>query len=448
MSQKFIRACGCRLTVLMSACVFAFATALAEGESVVLKVGVEAAGAGDGSDWQNVITLGAALQVEGVTELHLLAGDYPLTEQLSIADGSQLKIVGGYTGSGDEIGTAKSVIYRQANAGDMRLLQATGAQLVLENLAFTNGWVNGEGLAIHLTNCQTKMKNCAVRDNGGSLTVGTYKGAVYISGGSFEAEACDISDNTYDTYIYSSQVYGGGLHAKDVSLVLRDSTINHNRARIMYMDNQGIGAYVEGGSLLVTNCTFIGNYCRREENYGRGWTFGGGLCCKNNNSCTITDTIFERNWLNDTVACGGCVYIECPSTSLTRCLFKDNGVRPLDDDLAGTAASYDSGDIYLKSANIGMTNCVLVGTGGQSALRLASGRLQAHRVTVAGTKAAYGVSIEAGSASFSDSIFWDNALGDVKVETGASVEARYCNSADSLAGFGNMSIDPCLAEDG
>ena len=452
MSQKFIRACGCRLTVLMSACVFAFATALAEGESVVLKVGVEAAGAGDGSDWQNVITLGAALQVEGVTELHLLAGDYPLTEQLSIADGSQLKIVGGYTGSGDEIGTAKSVIYRQANAGDMRLLQATGAQLVLENLAFTNAVFFAEdhrdGMAIHLTNCQTKMNNCAVRENG--VNPGKYhkryRGTIFVSGGSFEAAGCDISENIYNIYAGIEEVYGTGLYADKAEVVLRDTAINRNRARIRYMYN-GSAVYVSSGSLLVTNCTFIGNYCWHEENYSRD-SYGGGLCCKNA-PCTITDTVFEGNWLNDMASWGGCVYIEGPAASLTRCLFKDNGIRP-DGGIAGTAHSYDRGDVCLKSTKnpFGMTNCVFVGNSTSPSLRLIGGALQAHRVTVAGTKAAYGVSIEAGSASFSDSIFWDNALGDVKVETGASVEARYCNSADSLAGFGNMSIDPCFSEDG
>ena len=434
------------------------------GEDLALYVTPNGAGQKDGSSWENAFAglqsaLTAAKTAGVPATLKVLAGDYPLAAEVFI-DGlaEQVVIRGGYTGVNDEIDVNRSVFYR-ASEGDMRLFRAENSYLTFENLAFTNGCfatASADGFALHLTKCTTTMKNCAVRENGGSLVEGTYRGTIYLSGGSFAATNCDISDNVFDTYIYGSKVYGVGIFATGVSLVtLRNCTVDRNRTHVMYVQNQGLGVYVTGGGLQVSGCTFKGNYGRRDENYAHGDAFGGAIFYGDGASyrLEITDSLFERNWLNDTGALGGCLCISTSGeASLTRCVFRDNGLRPTDDPMAGTGSTMDRGDVYFSGTaagkHFGVTNCTFVGTAHQDAVKVGAGTVDFYRCTFAGTAEGYGIRVLGGKATVRDSIIWGNALGGVKLEGAGLAEVTYTDTQDATEGVGNMAEDPLFAEGG
>ena len=434
------------------------------GEDLALYVTPNGAGQKDGSSWENAFAglqsaLTAAKTAGVPATLKVLAGDYPLAAEVFI-DGlaEQVVIRGGYTGVNDEIDVNRSVFYR-ASEGDMRLFRAENSYLTFENLAFTNGCfatASADGFALHLTKCTTTMKNCAVRENGGSLVWGTYRGTIYLSGGSFAATDCDISDNVFDTYIYGSAVYGVGIFATGVSLVtLRNCTVDRNRTHVKYVPNQGLGVYVTDGGLQVSDCTFKGNYGRRAENYAHGDAFGGAIFYGDGASyrLEITDSLFERNWLNDTGAPGGCLYIKTSGeASLTRCVFRDNGLRPTDDPMAGTGSEMDRGDVYFSGTaagkHFGVTNCTFVGTAHQDAVKVGAGTVDFYRCTFAGTAEGYGIRVLGGKATVRDSIIWGNALGGVKLEGAGLAEVTYTDTQDATEGIGNMTEDPLFAEGG
>ena len=434
------------------------------GEDLAFYVTPNGAGQKDGSSWENAFAglqsaLTAAKTAGVPATLKVLAGDYPLAAEVFI-DGlaEQVVIRGGYTGVNDEIDVNRSVFYR-ASEEDMRLFRAENSYLTFENLAFTNGCfatASADGFALHLTKCTTTMKNCAVRENGGSLVEGTYRGTIYLSGGSFAATNCDISDNVFDTYIYGSAVYGVGIFATGVSLVtLRNCTVDRNRTHVMYVQNQGLGVYVTGGGLQVSGCTFKGNYGRRAENHAHDDAFGGAIYYGGGASyrLEITDSLFERNWLNDTGAPGGCLCISTSGeASLTRCVFRDNGLRPTDDPMAGTGSTMDRGDVYFSGTaagkHFGVTNCTFVGTAHQDAVKVGAGTVDFYRCTFAGTAEGYGIRVLGGKATVRDSIIWGNALGGVKLEGAGLAEVTYTDTQDATEGIGNITEDPLFAEGG
>ena len=434
------------------------------GEDLALYVTPDGAGQKDGSSWENAFAglqgaLTAAKAAGVPATLKVLAGDYPLEAEVFV-DGlaEQVVVRGGYTGVGDTVEAEKSVFYR-AIEGDMRLFRAENSHLAFENLAFTNGCfatASANGFALHLTKCTTTMRNCAVRENGGSSVQGTYQGTIYLSGGSFTATDCDISDNVFDTNFYSSTARGVGIYATGVSLVtLLNCTVDRNRTHVMYLPNQGLGVYVTGGGLQVSNCTFKGNYGRRAENYAHNDSHGGAIFFSGGATyrLEIADSLFERNWLNDKGAPGGCIYIETSGeASLTRCVFRDNGLRPTDDPMAGTGSTLDRGDVYFKGTaagkHFGVTNCTFVGTARQDAVKVAAGTADFYRCTFADAAEGYGLRVLGGKATVRDSIIWGNALGGVMLEGAGLAEVTYTDTQDETTGIGNMAEDPLFAEGG
>jgi hypothetical protein len=456
--------------------------AIAVVYSSALYVTPNGAGTMTGESWGNAFAglqpaLDAAKTAGVIATIKMKSGDYPLSQEIFVTDiANRVVIRGGYTGTGDQRTDERAVIYRSID-GDMRLFRAASSALTFENLAFTNGCfatANGNGFALHLTKCQIVMKNCAVRENGGSLAQGSYCGSIYLTGdattrGSFEAYDCDISDNVFNSYFYSSAVYGVGIYSTWTSVKLANCTVNRNRAQVMYLPNQGIGAYVINANLDISNCTFIGNYCNRALNYSHNDAYGGALFVYHGQNMTttwtISETLFEGNWLNDSGAPGGCLYIATGGSannkiqaSISRCVFRNNGLRDASDPMAiarlsggATGASCDRGDVYISigsSQKIGISNCVVVGAAHQDAFKIASGTVEFFRTTIAGTAEGYGLRVLGGKAMMKDSIIWGNASGGVKTDGTGIFEATYSDLQDGNAGLGNTRIDPLLDDEG
>jgi len=445
----------------------------------VFCVAQEGIGEQDGTDWNNAMgSLQDALDAAGRTGVDAVVkvkeGDYPLSRMLSLTNataGAKVTVRGGYTGVGETIGVARSVLYRRSDAGAMRIFLARNATLEMANLAVTNGLYSSDatyyGMAMYLDGCATVMTNCAVRENwyNGSLKSGQYYGAIYATGGSMHVDACDISENGFYTPNAIHYLYGGvGLCVRNgAATTILNTRFDRNRAKTVYCGFSGMALNVADSSLVVSNCTFTGNYDWRTENYGPySNTFGGAFYYSANSTCRCEfyDTLFERNWHNGLKDPGGCLYVSHPvakggtyGTVFNRCIFKDNGMRPIGDTICGktitTAYDYDNGDVYIGSGYpIGMTNCVFVGTDKSDMIRISSGQLLMHRCTIANARVGYGLHLHGGSATLTDSIVWGNAKGGIYADAGASFSATYSDLQEPISATGNFSADPLLSTNG
>ena len=428
---------------------------------------VSPSGTGTGEDWRSAASIQAALEDAEATELKLLAGDYPLTAALTVASGRNLKLVGGHTGVDEEIGAERSVFCRGADAENIRFLEATGATLLFENIAFTNAlyvssknYTSYYGTALNFNNTAVTMRNCAVRENGGSAAFGMgvhYYGVAYLKGGSLTAENCDFSDNALVSSSAQSFIDGLAISGDSTSLDFRSCTFLRNRGKTSQSYTLGLAIYAKSSHLVVSNCTFAGNGDLGSSNSA---TTGGTINFSGTSyyRCEITDSVFEGNWLNKSGVSGGCLNLTTSKyydsrykyvPTLTRCVFKDNGKRPSDGS-AGAASASDFGDVcIISSPNYPsiVTNCVFTGVPNGDALKL-KGLVNVSRCTVAGAASGYGVNVLSGTTTLGNSIVWGNAGGGVTVAAGASFSATYCDIQEEWAGSGNISEDPRLSDDG
>ena len=462
---------GTNLTIEVSSAPLEISVA----EDRAIYVTQDGAGLKDGSSWGNALAglqagLAAAKESGELTTVKVLTGDYPLEEEIFIGDlSNQTVIRGGYTGVNDEIGESRSVFYR-AIEGNMRLFRAENSSLVFENLAFTNGFfkTTANGFALHLTSCTTEMRNCAVRENGGTLGSGVFYGSIYVYGGSFAARGCDISDNTFAPTDNGADAYGAGLYVgrgtlASVPVTLENCTFSRNKIRVQNRYGYGGAICADCTDLRIANCMFDGNYVKKTGVGGEGGaiTFRVTKDSRTVHTCSISDCVFQRNWVGGPSPSGGCISF-LPTgvnsafynmnVSLTRCVFKDNGIRPTDDPNAGTGLATDCGDVYFRNSStkmLGVTNCVFIGTGRRHALRVGYGLIDIYRTTIANSAEGYGISGETGAnITLKDSIIWGNASGGITLSGATLTSASYCDLQDGQAGTGNVQVDPLFADDG
>ncbi len=343
-------------------------------------------GTGDGSSWAaargSLTEAIAALPNGGVVLLK--GGTYPLTATITNTVASRIAFRGGYSGVGHALSGQKSVLARDTgNTTQLRLFYASGADMSFERIQFTGGIIPSgcTGMAFYAASSSVALRDCEISGNGGSCPKdATYNGCFYVSGGAFSAIDCVFRDNRIATYYYSSSVYGVGcLLSGPTSVLIDGCTFSNNSARVKYLANQGMALYISTSSssksVTIRNSSFIGNYCQREEGYSHGDAFGGAIHINNSAVATIqvdiSDTYFEGNFLNDKGAVGGTMRIVGSSSNsktyarLTRCVFKDNGIRP-SDRTGGTGRATDCGDLYSAGTSLTMTNCAFIGTGAKN----------------------------------------------------------------------------------
>ena len=425
-------------------------------------------GTGDGSSWAaargSLADAIAALPNGGVVLLK--SGTYPLTATITNLVASRIAFRGGYSGVGHALSGQKSVLARDTeNTERLRLFYASGADMSFERIKFTGGFIPAgcTGMAFYAASSSVALRDCEISGNGGSCPQdATYNGCFYVSGGAFSAIDCVFRDNRIATYYYSSSVYGVGcLLSGPTSVLIDGCTFSNNSARVKYLANQGMALYISTSSssksVTIRNSSFIGNYCQREENYSHGDAFGGAVHINNAAVTTlqvdISDTSFEGNFLNDKGAVGGTMRIIGSSSNsktyarLTRCVFKDNGIRPRDGS-GGTSRTTDCGDFYSACTSLAMTNCAFVGTGAKNQLNVGGGAVDIYRCTFANATNGLAVNVTAGTVTMRDSILWGNAKGDISTSGSGLLTASYCALQTEREGIGNFVENPLLDPNG
>ena len=112
----------------------------------------------DGSDWGNAFSAEqfqeALNTLPKPSVLRVLVGDYPLSAELVVGAGSSISIVGGFIGSGETRGEGQTVIYRDAAAGDLRLVKVESASpLYWKPFVYARTKDGRRELIAHVVNC-------------------------------------------------------------------------------------------------------------------------------------------------------------------------------------------------------------------------------------------------------------------------------------------------------
>ena len=284
----------------------------------ILRVTATGAGARDGSNWANAMTLQAALAASTTPgdQVWIAGGIYKphATDRMatfSILTG--VLVYGGFAGNeGDDFDPA---------INDTRTRNAEG---VLTNVTTLSGDLSGNDIARPAEGVDRTAYDAARTEN--SHTV------VTITGSNVTLDGLTISGGQGGTAVDAMAFVGAGLlvEAGTTGTTLTDCTFTGNEAQF------GSGAFFNAEATTLTGCTFTGN---KAVSNGGGAQFQG--------TATLTGCTFRGN-VSDGAAGGAGGASFGGTAMLTDCTFTGN-----------VSAGNGGGAWFFEAATL--TNCVLVG---------------------------------------------------------------------------------------
>lgn len=307
----------------------------------------KADGTGDGSSWDNaggIDLLKSTMKSASVVtkNLYLAKGTYTVSEAIAPADGTTLKLYGGYPSDA----TGKSLSGRDVINNVTRFHNASG-----RNFWTTKGnWVY-DGLYF---SCESYTGTAG----GASLLI--------LAG----TESAVVNNCTFDNTSVNSA--NSGVVRVAVAATFTNCTFTGNSTK----GSGGALWVASGGSATLNDCLFTGN----SANHGGAINAAGTLIA---NRCSFSGNSVTQH--------GGAIVSNNATIRLSDCIFLDNqtatGSEPYSADmyLGGTTTAYVNRCYFGQSAtdftpatgtphriltggnvNIGMNNCVVVGPFGKS----------------------------------------------------------------------------------
>lgn len=436
-------------------------------------------GTGDGTSWAAAFgTIQAAVTAGSTTNNVLVCvkeGGFLQTSAVTATGVGPLMIRGGYAGVGFTMGGATVVGRQTMNGGTLvqcTLFSFSGSTVSLESMTITNGFSRTVyyGQAVSLLNtCTAKIKNCKFTENGfgGQNDAEYYGGAVGAQNGTLVIDGCAFTRNRINGYGGNSnntRPRGGAVGANAAAVTIRDSTFDGNWTQHIHTRALGGGAlgFVNCTSLDLVRCNFTTNYARRNagtDNHSGhvDGPYGGTLMVMGATKVSIADCTFIGSWNNSAYDAypyhlwGGTIYLRGATTAMSRCIVYNTGD-------SGGMTTYNRGGIDILGGELYMTNVLHAFAYGGNALGnsepyggYTGGKIEAVNCTFAGgrgignqTKAVYFQA--AGSATFRNCIFWNNAGADVDVVNGDAPVFEYCITSTAHDGPRNSTADPLLAD--
>ena len=400
-------------------------------DPIVVYVTPEGAGAEDGTSWANAYSKlqdafdmcfceGDVIRLKAGTYEDFGPFDINTRSQAAIASAAGLTIRGGYTGEGDAVSGVSTLarkIEESPTLVNRRLLQVESSTVLFENLVFTNGMstVGGDhGQAVKATSSHLTFRNCAFLGNGYSTTAGgsSSGGAIYANGGSLTAVDTLFDGNRLVRNNDNSNPYGGAIYATGAAVSISGCAFKDNWIASYSAAHNGGALCIEGaGSAVISNCTFLGNYTQRRDEFDteRKRGYGGTIYFAPSNASRLelTDCTIDGSYSRSNGGAGGVLYLSGSkqTTVLNRVKIVNTGI------LTQPLIQYDHGDIHLESGTLAMTNCLFANVSGTNAVRVAGGAFEAVNCTIADVTRGFGVNQTAGTATFKNSIVWNCAAG-------------------------------------
>jgi len=238
---------------------------------------------------------------------------------------------------------------------------------------------------------------------------------------------------------------GGGLHAYNAQITLRDTTFDHNLATAAPNgDAYGGAASIEGGSLQVLSSTFRANAAR----YQRGrWSYGGGLYVSGTLTTGVVGSLFEANdaWIGSGLA------FERASASpieVRLCTFRDGG-RGLSqaDTIGGYGGGVDVADASAVLEGNAFIHNRVDENGG--AIHARESRVTLDRNLMTGNQASYGAAVDLEYGTFftlTNDIIVDNQprrfvpVAAIHVESWSRGELLHNTLAHNLGSAGGYGL--------
>ncbi len=242
----------------------------------------------------------------------------------------------------------------------------------------------------------------------------------------------------------SSNDAGGGIRKSGVGSLTVANTVFCNN-RFTGTGRNGGGGYFSGGSVTLTNCSFIGNI-------GAQYNRGGGFYATGVN-LVVEDCRFSDNRTGSSNAGGGAFYVTGGTLDVRACVFDANVI--------GTCSTSDGGAVSLAGAlSATFRNCVFNGNsggrGGAIAVSLSEeSTTTVENCTFANTNKAgyYGGAVFVGSGivRVNNSILWNNSAqyGAEIYNGGGAISVEFCCLSATGAGAlsGSVSMLSCITED-
>ncbi|MCH8823532.1 MAG: right-handed parallel beta-helix repeat-containing protein [Planctomycetes bacterium] len=450
----------CKTIVSLLASLFIASISIANvPEGGVLFVDDDAGAGGDGLTWNTAYhflqdALTTASQ-GGVSEIHVAQGTYKPDRNEANPKGTgdreatfslvnSVSLMGGYAGIGADDPDAQDFeLYETILSGDLlgddkpdyinydenSYHVVYGNDLVVdtlfEGLTVKAGHSNSEqaglgGAGMYVTSGELLLSNCRFRDNfawsGSGVNAG---GGLLLIEGSLQVVLCDFTNNV-------GRNRGGGLALSNkTSASFTNCSFSDNwsaRGSCLYIDNATVSiadstftnnfgnSIFNQGTLLLVNCTFVGNQINPDAS-----RHGGALHNTGPNVLKTNATIIKCTFDSNLGHRGGAIYNFSADLKIIDCLFKHNiGTR------GGAIAFYAGGD------SISTTNSTFVYNSASNS----------------------GGAIYFASGLFSDiynCILWDNVPDQIEVIS-SPPRVTFCDVQSGWKGTGNINDDPLFID--
>jgi predicted outer membrane repeat protein len=444
----------------------------------------DAAGANDGSSWQNAYVylqdaMVDANSAEKPVEIRVAQGIYKPDQGAFQITGDReatfrlingVAFKGGYAGLGEPDPDARNVeLYETILSGDLN-----SDDIKIDNVEIDYPWdllneptraENSYNVVISIGTDDSAVLDGFTITNGNAnhrslfgppAITGTVDDRLTSGAGMFNIFVGPIVINC--TFTMNSAFSGGGMFNYDCSLILNNSNFSKNYSM------SGGGMYNGNCSLTLTNCTFSENQAGD----------GGGICNVSSSILNLTDCTFIGNSAefngggmyggtatltncafiaNDAVQGGG--LITNPSSILTDCTFIANkaiywggGISSWSNDtvshctFSGNSAGICGGAIYTFDTDINLTNCTLTGNSALNGSALACVEVD---------KAPSNIEL-------TNCILWDIG-NEIWNDDGSTIVISYSNIKGGQTGIhdpyggviwgqGNIDADPLFADPG
>lgn len=214
---------------------------------------------------------------------------------------------GTYSGSGNEITIDKSIILKgtdntKLNAnGKSRILHIIADNVIIENIAFINGYDYDGGAGILIESDNIKIINCSFTNN----NVDMYGAGILCEGDNVSISNCIFTKNTAK-YTGGAVQLDGDNNRVDNCIFL-SNTGGHVGGAVAWVGNNGI----------LTSSQFISSGPTVASQYG------GAIVWIGNNG-TLTQSIFSKN---NAKKAGAAVYWRGLNGTLNYCIFEDNNAQ-------------------------------------------------------------------------------------------------------------------------